>query len=89
MPIASNTIDAGIGPPAFKEKSGKSQDLLARLKAYAFPPGEEAVRGIREIKATQRGEVRMGPDARWNSFAAEEFVDATNSAFRWRLLGFA
>ena len=57
--------------------------LAARLHRYCFPGGEEAVHGVRGIETRQRGEIRMGPNARWSSFTAEEFVDATCSSFRW------
>ena len=56
---------------------------IADLIAYCIPGGAEAARGVRGIKASQRGEIRSGPGARGNSFVAEEFVDATKSAFRW------
>ena len=57
--------------------------LLSRLRAWCFPGGEEAARRVRGIETTQRGEIRMGPDARWNEFTAEEFVDATRAAVCW------
>ena len=56
---------------------------MAALKAYSFPGGEPAARGIRGIRAVQRGEIRSSPEARWNAFVADEFVDATTTAFRW------
>jgi len=57
--------------------------LIADLERYCLPGGEAAARAIRGIKATQRGEIRSSPDARWNGFTAEEYVDATKPAFRW------
>jgi len=57
--------------------------LLAALKAYCFPGGESAARGIRGIRAVQRGEIRSSPEARWNTFVANEFVDAMTTGFRW------
>jgi len=56
---------------------------IQRIKAYCFPHGELSARGVRGIKTTQRGEIRSGPAARWVSFTAEEYVDATRSAFCW------
>jgi hypothetical protein len=56
---------------------------MAALKTYCFPGGESAARGIRGIRAVQRGEIRSSPEARWNPFVANEFVDATTTAFRW------
>lgn len=63
--------------------SVSSAGLLARLKAYCFPGGENAVRGILGIRTKQHGEIRSSPAAKWNPFTAEEFVDAVNTAFRW------
>jgi len=56
---------------------------MAALKAYCFPGGESAARGIRGIRAVQRGEIRSSPEARWNAFVADEVVDATTTGFRW------
>lgn len=61
----------------------ETSDLMARLKAYCFPGGEEAARAVRGIKTTQRGEIRASPEARWVPFTAEESVDATKSSFCW------
>ena len=56
---------------------------LARLRSFCFPGGEEVARWIRAIRTTQRGEIRMSPEARWIPFTADEFIDATRSSFRW------
>jgi uncharacterized protein DUF6544 len=56
---------------------------IPRIKSYYFPHGELAARGVRAIRATQRGEIRSAPAARWVTFSAEEYVDATHSAFCW------
>jgi hypothetical protein len=64
-------------------ESNEYGELLERLKAYCFPAGEDAARGVRGIKTTQRGEFRMSSGARWTAFTAEEFVDATSTAFCW------
>jgi hypothetical protein len=57
--------------------------LIPRIKAYYFPHGELSARGVRGIKTTQRGEFRSAPGARWVSFTADEYVDATCSSFCW------
>jgi hypothetical protein len=57
--------------------------MMAALKTYCFPGGESAARGIRGIRAVQRGEIRSSPEARWNPFVANEFVDATTTGFCW------
>jgi len=61
----------------------ETPSLIPRIKAYCFPHGELAARGVRAIQTTQRGEIRSSPAARWVSFTAEEYVDATRSAFCW------
>lgn len=57
--------------------------LLARLRAYCFPGGEEAARQVRTIKTTQRGEIRASASARWTPFTADEVIEAGRSSFRW------
>lgn len=57
--------------------------LLARLRAFCFPGGENVARGIRAVRTAEKGEIRMSPQARWIPFTAEQFTDATRSRFRW------
>ncbi|HYW43146.1 MAG TPA: DUF6544 family protein [Bryobacteraceae bacterium] len=57
--------------------------VLARLRAFCFPGGEEAARKVCAVKTTQRGEMRTTPEARWMPFTAEETIDARRSRFRW------
>jgi len=59
------------------------QSLLACLKDFCFPGGEDAARLVRAIKTTQRGELCMSPGGRWMPFTAEERIDATQSCFCW------
>lgn len=61
----------------------QADELVERLKAYCFPAGEDSASSVRGIKTTQRGEIRMSSGARWTAFTADEFVDATSSAFCW------
>jgi hypothetical protein len=58
--------------------------LVERIKRFSLPAGELAVRGVRAIKTTQRGEFRSSPSASWVAFTAEEYVDATKSGFCWK-----
>ncbi|MGA8866443.1 MAG: DUF6544 family protein [Candidatus Sulfotelmatobacter sp.] len=60
-----------------------AQALLARLRAFCFPGGEDAARGVLSVCTTQIGEMRMSPGARWIPFISEETIDATRSSFRW------
>jgi hypothetical protein len=57
--------------------------LIERIKSFSFSGGDLAARGVRAIKSAQRGEIRSGPESRWVSFTAEEYVEATQSTFRW------
>jgi hypothetical protein len=66
-----------------RSSSGETQALLARLYTFCFPGGEAAARLVRSVRTTQKGEMRMSPEARWIPFTAEEFTDTTGSNFRW------
>jgi hypothetical protein len=66
-----------------ESRSSQTLALLARLRAFCFPGGEDAARRIRAVRTTEKGEMRMSPKARWIPFTAEQFVDATCSSFRW------
>jgi len=57
--------------------------LSERIKTYCYAHRELAGRGVRGIKTLQRGEMRSAPGARWSSFTAEEYVDASRSGFCW------
>ena len=72
----------GMSPTATQE-SVSTVTVMAALKGYCFPGGESAARGIRGIRAVQRGEIRSSPEARWNPIVASEFVDATKTSFCW------
>ncbi len=76
--------DAPMSPAEPSDPATRA--LLAGLRAYLFPGGEDAARLVRGIKAVQRGEIRSSPEARWVPFTAEEFVDATRSGFCWEAL---
>jgi len=60
-----------------------TQTLLASLKAFCLPGGEDAARRVRGVKTTQQGEMCSAPGARWMSFTADERIDATQSSFCW------
>src|SRR5262249_13903437 len=49
--------------------------LIARVRAYVFPSGIEAIRNIRGIQTTQTGEIRSAPDARWRIHIREDGPD--------------
>lgn len=60
-----------------------TESLLARLREYCLPGGEDAARQIRAVKIIEKGEMRTSPQARWMPFTAEETIDATRSDFCW------
>lgn len=60
-----------------------TESLLARARAICFPGGEEAARAIRVVRMTERGELRLRPNADWVPFTAEQEIDATESRFSW------
>jgi hypothetical protein len=59
------------------------ENLLPRLRAFCFPGGEKAARGVRAIRITESGEFRSEPNARWVPFTAKQEIDATASRYRW------
>lgn len=61
----------------------ETQILLASLKDFCFPGGEDAARRVRAVKTRQKGEMRSAPGARWIPFTADERIDATRSSFCW------
>ena len=61
----------------------ETQALLARLRTFCFPGGEDAARRVRGVKTSQRGDFRTSPAAKWMPFTAEETIDATRSSFCW------
>jgi uncharacterized protein DUF6920 len=66
-----------------QEPGDATRALLARLRAFCFPGGEDAARLVRAVRTRQQGEFRMSPGARWTPFTAEEVIDAGRSAFCW------
>lgn len=65
------------------EPSGETLILLARLRAFCFPGGEEFGRRVRGVRTTERGEMRSSPGSKWIPFTAEETIDARRSGFNW------
>jgi hypothetical protein len=61
----------------------ETQVLLASLKSFFFPAGQDAARRVRGVKTTQHGEMCSAPGARWMPYTAVERIDATQSSFCW------
>ncbi len=57
--------------------------LLARLRGFCFPEGEQAALSVTAIRITERGEMRMSPEARWIPFTAAQTIETRRSSFRW------
>ncbi len=58
--------------------------LLARLRQFCLPGGEEAARSVNAVRISELGEMRMSPEARWIPFTAEQTIEARRSGFRWQ-----
>ena len=57
--------------------------LLARLRGFCFPGGEDYGRSVFAIRTTEQGEMRTSPSARWLPFTPEQVIEARRSSFRW------
>jgi len=66
-----------------QSRASDTLTLLARLRSFCFPGGEEAARRVGAVRTAEKGEMRMSPQARWIPFTAEQFTDARRSSFRW------
>ena len=60
-----------------------TETLLAKLRHYCLPAGDEAIRHIRAVQIKEVGEMRSTPQARWIPFTAEQTIDTTESSYRW------
>lgn len=65
------------------EFSGETHDLLARLRAFYFPGGEDYGRSVAAVRTREKGEMRASPGARWLPFTADQVIEARTSSFRW------
>lgn len=71
-------------PDCERGERNQAGTLLARLRQFCFPGGEEAARSVTAIRISEQGEMRMSPEARWIPFTAEETIEARRSSFRWQ-----
>jgi len=65
------------------EQPDPSELLLARLREFCLPGGEDAAYRIREVIITEKGEMRASRQARWMPFTAEQTIYSTHSDFCW------
>jgi hypothetical protein len=56
------------------EPPHSTESLLARLREYCLPDGEDAAHQIRAVKIIEKGEMRSSPQVRWMPFTAEETI---------------
>ena len=63
------------------------EELLAGVRAFCLPGGEDAARAIRAIRISERGELRSAPTSRWIPFTAELELDACSSRIRCKAGG--
>lgn len=57
-------------------------ELLQKVRRFAAPMGPSG--GVAGVRLAQRGRLRIGRDAEWMAFDAEETIDAASSGFVWR-----
>jgi hypothetical protein len=57
--------------------------LLARVRTFCLPAGQDAARRVRTIRVTEQGKMRPAPNAAWISFTSQMEIDSTRSRFRW------
>ena len=63
--------------------SQETAALLARLRGFLLPEGDETARGVPTVRIFEKGEMRMSAEARWMSFTAELTFQTKFSEFRW------
>ena len=66
--------------------AGMSQDtatLLARLRGFLLPEGDDVAIGLKTVRIFEKGEMRASPEARWMSFTAVQTLQTESSGFRW------
>jgi hypothetical protein len=63
-----------------------AETLLAGWRAWAFPGGEEAARGIGAVEWSEKGELRSSAKARWIPFTARHRCEAARTTFRWEAM---
>jgi len=63
--------------------SQETAALLARLRGFLLPDGDEAARDLPTVRIFEKGEMRTSAEARWMSFTAELTFQTQFSAFRW------
>ncbi len=66
-----------------EEPLGNTTDLFHRLRSFLLPGGADAVRLVRRVRLTERGEMRSAPNARWIPFTAETMLGTQRSEFTW------
>lgn len=65
------------------ELGDETRALVARLRAFCYPGGEDSARRVLAIRTMERGEMRASLKARWIPFTAEQVTETRRSSFRW------
>jgi len=94
--VASSALAGGLSHPTGEDQEkgaqgmgsanelGHASDaLLARLRAFCFPGGENCARSVSAVRTKEEGEMRASPGARWIPFRADQLIEARKSSFRW------
>ncbi len=61
--------------------NSKAGEMIGRIRRFAMPEGDVAPR---DVELTQRGEIRLSPDAAWRPFRAEQRLAGDAIGFCWR-----
>jgi hypothetical protein len=58
--------------------------LLAQLRTFCLPKGDECARPVSAISITEQGEMCAAPGARLIQFVAEQTIESHAGSFRWQ-----
>jgi hypothetical protein len=59
----------------------EAADLVDRIRRFAMPEGDVEPC---DVRFTQKGDMRLAPDARWRPFRATQWMSGSSIDFRWR-----
>lgn len=69
-----------------QEVSTETESLLALLRSFHFPEGEDFARLICAAATAESGSLQIPPGARAIPFTAKQRTDSTCSRFLWKLI---
>lgn len=63
--------------------SQETAALLARMRGFLLPEGDETAHGLSTVRIFEKGEMRVSEEARWMSFTSALTFQTKFSEFRW------